>query len=100
MCLFSVASVSASDVNDTENADSNDNILYDAVTADAGIVADHNESSVSEYNGHDGWDDLDKDFQNLQLDDVYNIKHDYTKPDNIKNIKTINKYSRWNYSGL
>ena len=38
MCLFSVASVSASDVNDTVNADPSDNILYDVVIADGGVV--------------------------------------------------------------
>ena len=93
MCLFSVASVSASDVNDTVNADPNDSVLYDAVTADVSIVADHNESSVSKYNNHNGlteWDDLNKDIQNLKPGDVYNIKHDYTKPNNASVIGNRN----------
>ena len=96
MCLFSIASVSANDVNDTVNADPSESVLYDVVTTDDGIVDDHNESSVSEYN-HDAlveWDDLDKDIQNLQPGDVYDIKHDYIKPDNASvigiNIKTDN----------
>ena len=96
MCLFSIASVSANDVNDTLNADPSESVLYDVVTTDDGIVDDHNESSVSEYN-HDAlveWDDLDKDIQNLQPGDVYDIKHDYIKPDNASvigiNIKTDN----------
>ena len=54
MCLFSVASVSASDVNDTVNADPSDNILYDVVIADGGVVVDHDESSVIEYDDYDG----------------------------------------------
>ena len=75
MCLFSISSVSASDVNDTVNADLNDCVVYDVFTTDGGIVADHNESSVGEYN-YDAlveWDDLDKDIQNLQPGDVYDI---------------------------
>ena len=91
MCLFSIASVSASDVNGTVNADPGDNVL---VTTDANIVADHNETSVSEYNDYNGWDNLDKDIQNLQPGDVYDIKHDYIKPDNASvigiTIKTDN----------
>ena len=94
MCLFSVASVSASDVNDTVNTDTRDTVLYDVVTADTGIVTDHNESSVSEYDDYNGWDDLDRDIQNLQQGDVYDIKNDYTKPDNASvigiTIKTDN----------
>lgn len=81
MCLFSIASVSANDVNDTVNADPSDNVLCDVVTTDVGIAANHNESSVSQYS-HDAlveWDDLDNDIQNLRSGDVYDIKHDYMK---------------------
>ena len=94
MCLFSVSSVCASDVNDIVNVNQSDDIIYDGVTADVSIVADHNESLVSEYDNHNGWDDLDKDIQNLQPGDVYNIKQDYIKPDNASvigiNIKADN----------
>ena len=94
MCLFSIASVSAGDFNDTVNTDPNDDILYNAVTADTGIVDDYNESSFSESNDHNGWDDLDRDIQNLQPGDVYDIKQDYMKPDNASvigiNIKADN----------
>ena len=95
--LFSIAGVSASDVNDTVTANPYDDVHYDVLTADDGIVADHNESSVSENNDHDAlvsWNDLDRDIQNLQPGDVYDIKQDYIKPDNASvigiNIKADN----------
>ena len=99
ICLFSVASVSASDVNDTTTVDGGDDIIpnYDIIV-NGGIVAvdDHNESSVSEYDDYNKleWDDLNRDIQNLQPGDVYDIKHDYTKPYNSSvigiNIKVDN----------
>ena len=97
MCLFSVASVCASDVNDTVNVDKSDDFIYDGVTTNDSIVVDHNESSVSEYDDNDGlteWDYLGNDIQNLHPGDVYNIKQDYIKPDNASvigiNIKADN----------
>ena len=89
MCLFSVASVCASDVNDTVNVDKSDDFIYDGVTTNDSIVVDHNESSVSEYDDNDGlteWDYLGNDIQNLHPGDVYNIKQDYIKPDNASVI--------------
>ena len=88
VCLFSIASVCASDVNDTANVDVSDNTHCDVVIADDSMVH-HNESSVSEHNDNSSlgeWSHLDKDIQNLQPGDVYDIKNDYIKPNNASVI--------------
>ena len=94
LCLFSIASVSASDVDDTVNVNSSDDgIHYDVIIVDDGIMADYDESSISVYDKGE-WDDLDRDIQNLKPGDVYDVKHDYIKPNNASvigiNIKADN----------
>ena len=95
--LFSIASVCASDVNDTVNRDyMTDDVFCDFVLADESMIVHHDETSVSEHddNGSVDWYNLDSDIQNLQSGDVYDIKHDYIKPDNASvigiNIKADN----------
>ena len=73
MCLFSAASVCASDVNDTVTVNYSD----DVVTTDDIIVVDHNESSVSEHDNEatGSFTELQK---LIDKDDTINLTKDYT----------------------